>query len=200
LRQIFKKHLPELVAFGQKEFDELSFEIFFKENYSLLCWYCQSKFEFDIDEANEAVQSAFLKLWETRTTLSPDLNVKAYIFTIVTNICNNIIRHNKVKQKHESYLLDNSTFTYTKEQFDDAELSELKAKIDQAIAELPDQMRTIFKMSRFDDLKYVEISTRLYISVKTVETQMGRALIKLRQKLSIYLTICPGIILLVSLD
>lgn len=37
---------------------------------------------------------------------------------------------------------------------------------------------------RYEGLKYAEVAVRLNISVKTVETQMSRALVKLRQKLS----------------
>jgi len=57
-------------------------------------------------------------------------------------------------------------------------------------------MRKIFEMSRNEDLKYAEIADKLSISVKTVETQMSRALVKLRQKLSHYLTFYFVIILL----
>ncbi|MEJ7768701.1 MAG: sigma factor-like helix-turn-helix DNA-binding protein [Chitinophagaceae bacterium] len=48
-------------------------------------------------------------------------------------------------------------------------------------------MKKIFELSRYNGLKYAEISSYLNISVKTVETQMSRALVKLRQKLFRYL-------------
>ena len=53
--------------------------------------------------------------------------------------------------------------------------------------ELPDRCRQIFELSRFDGLKYAEIATRLGISVKTVEVQMGKALRILRQRLKAWL-------------
>ncbi|MEJ2495762.1 MAG: sigma-70 family RNA polymerase sigma factor, partial [Ignavibacteriaceae bacterium] len=52
-----------------------------------------------------------------------------------------------------------------------------------AINDLPEKCREIFTMSRFDQLKYSEIADILGISIKTVETQMGRALKKLREQL-----------------
>ncbi|UCH66822.1 MAG: sigma-70 family RNA polymerase sigma factor, partial [Ignavibacterium sp.] len=61
--------------------------------------------------------------------------------------------------------------------------SEIKKEIYRAISELPDKCREIFKMNRFDGLKYSEIAEILNISVKTVETQMGRALKKMRTRL-----------------
>jgi len=63
----------------------------------------------------------------------------------------------------------------------------MKADIDSAVLDLPEGMRRIFQLSRFDGLKYAEIARQLNISVKTVETQRSRALIKLKEKLSRYL-------------
>jgi RNA polymerase sigma-70 factor (ECF subfamily) len=63
------------------------------------------------------------------------------------------------------------------------ELKELESRLWQALNELPEQCRTIFQMSRFEELKYKEIAERLGLSIKTVENQMGKALKLLRIKL-----------------
>ena len=48
------------------------------------------------------------------------------------------------------------------------------------IGKLPDQCREIFILSRFEQLSYPEIATRLNLSLSTVKTQMVRAMVKLR--------------------
>jgi RNA polymerase sigma-70 factor (ECF subfamily) len=68
-------------------------------------------------------------------------------------------------------------------------LKQLEEKLDQALKELPEQCRTIFQMSRFEELKYLEIAGKLGISVKTVENQMGKALKLLRLKLVDFLPV-----------
>jgi len=60
---------------------------------------------------------------------------------------------------------------------------EVQEKIDLAIANMPDGCRTIFLLSREEQLSYKEIAETLQISVKTVENQMGKALRILREHL-----------------
>ena len=65
--------------------------------------------------------------------------------------------------------------------------SELQERVTAAIDSLPPKCRTIFQLSRFEELTYREIAERLDISVKTVENQMSKALKVLRVKLKNYL-------------
>jgi RNA polymerase sigma-70 factor (ECF subfamily) len=68
-------------------------------------------------------------------------------------------------------------------------LGELQDRLQVAINELPEQCRTIFQMSRFEELKYREIAGELGLSIKTVENQMGKALRILREKLVDFLPV-----------
>ncbi len=61
--------------------------------------------------------------------------------------------------------------------------SEIRDKIERAIEELPEKCREIFVLNRQENLKYQEIAIRLEISVKTVETQMSKALQHMRNRL-----------------
>lgn len=173
----------------QSNIDDSSFENFFKENFSGLCVFCQYKFGFDLDVAKEAVHTGFIKLWENRSSISPDLSVKAYLYRIITNVCFDILRHEKVKQKHEKHVLKTSAARLNKSHPDVVEFNELRNNVDKALSELPVQMRKIFELSRYEGLKYAEIAEKLSLSVKTVETQISRALVKLRKKLCDYLPI-----------
>jgi RNA polymerase sigma-70 factor (ECF subfamily) len=73
--------------------------------------------------------------------------------------------------------------------------TELETRIHLAMDKLPEQCRLVFKLSRFEELKYGEIAEQLNISVKTVENQMGKALRIMREQLKDYL---PLVIALVS--
>lgn len=182
------------MAAGEKErlnsdiiFDDAAFEMFFRKHFFPLCAHCQYKYGFDLDVAKDIVHSGFLKLWETRQYISPDLSVRAYLYRIVTNHCIDMVRHRKVKHRKERQLAQVNGLHAADKGFDHADVKQLGADIDKAVSELPGQMRKIFELCRFEGLKYAEVATHLSISVKTVETQMGRAIARLRQKLAEYL-------------
>ena len=69
---------------------------------------------------------------------------------------------------------------------DDASADEVSRAVNAAVAKLAPRCREVFVMSREAGLTYAEIASSLHISIKTVETQMGRALKSLRLSLARY--------------
>ncbi len=173
----------------QFNFDEAAFETFFKQHFTPLCLYCQFKFGFDLDLAKEAVHTGFIKLWETRHLIATGSSPKSYLYKIVTNNCLDMLKHEKVRRQYGLFIRQTTTETSHENSFVSIDVKQLQADINTALSGLPDQMRKIFELSRFEGLKYTEIANRLNLSVKTVETQMSRALLKLREKLSRYLSL-----------
>ena len=134
----------------------------------------------DLDTAREVVQELFVYLWENRTTVCIDHSVKSYL---TSSVRHNSIRY--VQQQRPTLPLDAFPEDYfiAEALADSIEMEELSRQLYEAIAQLPAQCQKIFRMSRFDEMKYAEIADVLAISVKTVEAQMGKALRILRVKL-----------------
>jgi len=185
-----------LPSFNAIMFDDAAFEIFFKKHFTALCAFCQYKFDIDPDLAKDIVHNGFIKLWENRQTISPELSIKAYLYKIITNISLDIIKHNKVKERYLKYVEENKPESASVEDYSSVDFKQLSDDIDKAVAELPEQMRRIFLLCRQEELKYAEIAHQLALSIKTVETQMSRAMIKLRQRLSNYLVCIISLLLL----
>ena len=167
--------------------NDSDFELLFKEYFIPLCTWCKYKFNIELDVAKEAVHSGFVKVWEKRNSFTDTVSVKAYLNTVITNNCIDILRHEKVKDKYALYVSQNTSFIDDNEALNQVDLKMLQSDINNAIEGLPDQMRRIFELSRYQGYKYAEIAEELNISVKTVETQMSRALAKLRHQLAKYI-------------
>jgi RNA polymerase sigma-19 factor, ECF subfamily len=182
------KNNPEYTSSGDFQFDKVAFKELFKKYYPPLCIYCKLKYGFDIHLAEDVVNSSFIKLWETQLKLASDISPKSYLYKIVDNLSLNILRHEKVKKQHAEYVLKTTSEDISETSFDTIDLKQLSSAIDIAITELPEQMRRIFELRKFEGLKYAEIAGRLNISIKTVDTQISRAMTRLREKLSAFLS------------
>jgi len=170
------------------------YEHAFKTHFKGLHSYAYTIVKDDV-MAEEMVQNVFYKLWKNKETIQINQSVAAYLYRSVYHESLNYIKHLKVKSAYQSYAV--RTMDNINNASEKLKLRELEVKLDQALKELPEQCRTIFQMSRFEELKYMEIAGKLGISVKTVENQMGKALRLLRTKLVDFLPIL--ILLLLNL-
>jgi RNA polymerase sigma-70 factor (ECF subfamily) len=166
--------------------DEGAFEEVFKTNFKGLHAYAFTLLK-DEMAAEEMVQNVFFKLWERTASININGSVTAYLYRAVHNESLNHLKHLKVRSQHQLFV------SHRMQESDHAgkriDLKQLEDRLHKALNELPEQCRTIFQMSRFEELRYREIAERLEISVKTVENQMGKALKLLRMKLSDFLVL-----------
>jgi RNA polymerase sigma-70 factor, ECF subfamily len=172
----------------QLSFDNLkSFEALFRQYYQMLCTYAL-RFVRDPDTAEEIVQDLFYKLWEKRAELQINTSVKSYLFSAVHNRCLKFIEHRNVETRYRNYYLLHES-EIDNEPGDSASISELQGVIERTLNALPERCSNIFRLNRFEGLKYHEIALKLAISVKTVEANMGKALKLLRKNLKNYVEV-----------
>lgn len=170
-----------------EQYDDVAFEQLFKMHYKALHAYAFVMLK-DHDTAEEMVQGMFMKFWEKRELLNIQSSVKAYLYKCIYHDCLNFLKHEKIKFKHQEYT-QHSIPHPSEPASARVEMTELKNNLSLAMNDLPEQCRTIFQMSRFEELRYREIADQLGLSVKTVENQMGKALRILRLKLSDFLAL-----------
>lgn len=166
---------------GIKNNSEAAFDELFRKYYQKLVYFALKMLK-NHDSANEVVQDLFVNFWEKRHQLEPRVSLQAYLYRAVYNNCIHLIKKEKLYQGDELNLMNEPG-----EDFKNLlEENELELRIFNLIEQLPTECKRIFKLSRFDELKYLEIADKLNLSVKTVETQMSRALKFLRNNLSDY--------------
>jgi RNA polymerase sigma-70 factor (ECF subfamily) len=161
------------------------FEEIFRLHYANLCAYAY-KYLQEKEASEELVQDVFFKLWVKRTEIDIQSSLKSYLYRAVRNGALNVISHLKIR---EEYKASNEQNRLDTEMQDGDELvgSELNQCIQSSLMKMPEQRRRIFVMSRYEDLKYREIAEQLGVSIKTVESQMTKALKFLRVELREYL-------------
>ena len=157
--------------------DERALEEVFRAHYAALVAYVERLVR-SPQVAEELVQDVFLKFWRKRAELGPIETLKTYLFRAARNHALNYLRREKLERRWR----EAAEVESRQQDPPDAELtqSELAAVVAEAIDRLPTRCREIFLLSRDGGLTYFEIAQTLGLSVKTVETQMGRALRALR--------------------
>lgn len=165
-----------------KSLDKAAFEELFRSYFTPLCSFAQ-KYVNDLDEAKDIVHNVFINLWNKRDEVDMETSLKSYLFQGVYNRSLNFIRDHKKLVQFDAPQSESALNQYV-ESKDHLESREAESRINRALDDLPEKCREIFLMNRFDGLKYREIAEKLNISIKTVETQMSRALKTLRERLS----------------
>jgi RNA polymerase sigma-70 factor (ECF subfamily) len=168
--------------------DEQSFELLYRRYFVRLCAFA-NKFLNDPFASEEVVQDIFLKIWENRLTLRSDESGKSFLFQAVHNKSLNLLAHQGVVNRYSEMI---RALYANPEEFDGHDslmAKELNSHIQIIINDLAPECKTIFLMSRADGKKHREIASELNISIKTVETQINRALKKMRAELSDYMIV-----------
>ena len=162
-----------------REGDERALEIVFRSHFQGMAAFVE-RYVRSPDMAEELVQDIFLKIWTKRERLTEIESLKTYLYRAARNQALNHLRRLKLERRwqEEQALAGEPSTTFAADE--DASGQELAAVVQAAIERLPPRCREVFLLSRDGGLTYAEIATTLEISVKTVETQMGRALKALR--------------------
>lgn len=170
------------VLFRLKQGDEDAFESIYWKYNSWVFNFIHSLL-FDKSLAEDLTQTVFLKIWEKRESIDPELGFDSYLFAIARNLV-----YKETENRLKSELLSDTLKKYSANQDslteENIDADSLREYINNLIEKLPPSRRQIFQLSRHAHLSNKEIASRLSISEKTVETQLYRALRFLKQKLS----------------
>lgn len=127
--------------------------------------------------SQDLAQEAFLRTWKNCKQVTLD-KAKSYLFTIANNLFLDEVKHQKVVRKFQLAAPPKSSTRKDGQYL--MEEQEFKAKLEDAIAQLPEGQRLVFLMNRIEKMKYKDIAELLDISVKAVEKRMSLALKSLR--------------------
>jgi RNA polymerase sigma-70 factor (ECF subfamily) len=162
---------------GEAEVD--AFESIFHRYYPMVLNFIKGLLK-DEGAAEDVSQNIFMKLWINRFKLDRNQSIRNYLCVMARNEALNVLRSKRVTS---TVLQSSMPEPANREDSvnDWYNFMETNAIIRKSIDTMPPQRRTIFKMSRYENLSNMEIAIRLNLSVRTVEKHIELALKDLRK-------------------
>lgn len=131
------------------------------------------------DLALDTLQDVFFNLWKKREILPAIENFRAFLMVMVRNELINALQRNtrrsQLNKSHSRQLPQD--FMLSAELL---EYKELESLIVRAIASLPLQQQTIYRLTREEGLSHADVAQRLGLSTKTVANNITIILNHLR--------------------
>jgi RNA polymerase sigma-70 factor (family 1) len=133
----------------------------------------------DPDLCNDVLQDLFVNIWEKRESLNIDTSLKAYLYQAarykIIDIYRNDVKYQRYLADLAGYLMvDPSSIT------DRIDNRKKLQEIEAAVNNMPERMREIFILSRFEHQTTRDIATKTNLSPQTVKNQISKALRLLR--------------------
>ncbi|MEM8772617.1 MAG: RNA polymerase sigma factor [Pseudomonadota bacterium] len=134
------------------------------------------------EAAEDATQETFLRLWTNANKWRPQgAKLETWLYRVAMNICLDQLRKRKREAPEEA----------APEQIDPADRpdqrhfnAERRARIDDAMAKLPDRQRAAIALCHFQELSNIEAAKIMDISVDALESLLARGRRALRDRLS----------------
>lgn len=165
---------------GLQKGSTTTFERIFSLYHKRIYNFCISLHQ-SADDAEEIVQRVFVAIWEQRSRVDENKSLAAYLYTIARYMVYQDFRQRVYKKATFDYLVLNSV-NMNESTKDEMLYNELLTFLESVIERLPARQQEIFKLSRFSGLTYLQIAVKLNISENTVDTQIRRALVFVRDK------------------
>jgi RNA polymerase sigma-70 factor, ECF subfamily len=150
----------------------------------------------DETEAEDLAQAVFLQVYKSAHNYEKKAKFTTWLFTIARNLCLNEIRR---RARHPAESLDQTHPDQDDQPLHQVEdkrtdsppetllRTELVKKVDEALAELPENQRTALLLCRQEELSYEEIARVLDCSLAATKSLIHRGRETLKQKLKPYL-------------
>jgi RNA polymerase sigma-70 factor (ECF subfamily) len=150
------------------------------DRYQRRLWWMCLRMLGDPDEADEAVQEAFVRAWERLGEFDPAQRFYPWVFTIARNRCRNVLRRRRTWGFVSLSGVDPPAIAARDEAGSGAEDGELARALEDCLAELPDDQREAFDLRHGEGFRYAEIAAVLEVPEGTVMSRLHRAREKLR--------------------
>ncbi|MCE5179219.1 MAG: RNA polymerase sigma-70 factor [Porphyromonadaceae bacterium] len=138
----------------------------------------------DRHTAEDIVQDIFLKIWDRKSTIVVEGDMKNYLRSMVEHACFDYMKHQTVENNFMQKSIRQiqlDELNYYESSNDYPSENEKMETLFACIEKLPPKRKDVFKKFFFEEQKHADIARELEISVRTVETHIYKALKFLRE-------------------
>lgn len=167
------------MVYKLKNGDEKVFEEVFYLYKDKLYSFCFRMLASD-DLSKEVIQETMVRLWERRASIDSERSLNGYIYAIARNL----VRDHVMKYAREAELTITDEKADQHTALDELNVQEIIRMEQEAVSKLPPQQRTVYQLSRHEQLSHAEIADNMGISVNSVKTHLRLALKTLKEHLS----------------
>jgi RNA polymerase sigma factor (sigma-70 family) len=171
-----------LEQFRNEQTKHYAFNLLMRK-YQQKVYYHVRRMVLDHDDANDLVQTTFIKAWKGLENFREDSQVFTWLYRIATNEC---LTHLNNKKKRFFLPIGDVEHELSNHLANEPSLKadQIEMKLQRAILALPEKQRVVFNLRYYDEMKYEEMSEVTGTSVGALKASYHHAV----QKIEKYVT------------
>ena len=131
-------------------------------------------------DADDLSQETFLRAYRAWETLNEDANIRAWLFTIATNLARNYFRSESRRRRAYAGVSDTRSDVDPASPEETRRFHETRALVERVVDRLPFKQRLAFVLRKLHDLEYEAIGKSLSCSPESARAHVFQALKKIR--------------------
>lgn len=166
-----------------KKDNKMAFSILFDRYSDILFRFIQKRIE-SIPDVEDIIQEVFISMWNRRSKIEVSDSIYPYLFKAAKYEMIDWLIKSEKRNRHLDYLeINKDQYLIGTTSEDELIAKELARLLENEMSRMPDTMRSVFRLSRSEDMSIKDIANQLSLSEQTVKNNVSMALNRLKFKL-----------------
>lgn len=136
------------------------------------------------EDANDVLQNVFIKVWSNLQNFQGKSSLSTWLYRIAVNESLDFLRKQKLADKVSADEDDSVASRLMSDEYFDGD--EVQARLQEAVARLPEVQRMVFNLKYFEEMKYSEMSQILNTSEGALKASYHLAVKKITEYLHLF--------------